>query len=62
MIKWPRKSNDAGRNMAQPWEEALAIPVLANLEPDEQRVLIQLADRFLQQKRLVPLQGFELDP
>lgn len=48
--------------MAQPWEEALAIPVLANLEPDEQRVLIQLADRFLQQKRLVPLQGFELDP
>ena len=61
MIKWPWKSNDASRNMALPWDEALAIPVLANLPPDEQSKLIQLADRFLQQKRLVALQGFELD-
>lgn len=62
MIKWPWKTNDAGRNMALPWDEALAIPVLANLLPEEQSKLIQLAERFLQQKRLVPLQGFELDP
>lgn len=62
MIKWPWKTNDAGRDMALPWDDALAIPVLANLQPDEQSKLIQLAERFLQQKRLVPLQGFELDP
>jgi len=48
--------------MALPWDEALAIPVLANLLHEEQSKLIQLAERFLQQKRLVPLQGFELDP
>ena len=62
MIKWPWKTNEAGRNMALPWDEALAIPVLANLLHEEQSKLIQLAERFLQQKRLVPLQGFELDP
>lgn len=46
MIKWPRKTNEAGRNMALPWDEALAIPVLANLLPEEQSKLIQLAERF----------------
>lgn len=46
MIKWPWKTNDAGRNMALPWDEALAIPVLANLLPEEQSKLIQLAERF----------------
>ena len=56
MIKWPWKSNDAGQHAALPWDDALAIPVLASLQPDEQSKLIQLADRFLQQKRLVPLQ------
>ena len=45
MIKWPWKTNDAGRNMALPWDEALAIPVLANLLPEEQSKLIQLAER-----------------
>ena len=62
MIKWPWKTNEAGRDVALPWDDALTIPVLANLNPDEQSKLVQLADRFLQQKRLVPLQGFELDP
>ncbi|MCU6195193.1 zinc-dependent peptidase, partial [Enterobacter sichuanensis] len=62
MIKWPWKPNEAGRDVALPWDDALTIPVLANLNPDEQSKLVQLADRFLQQKRLVPLQGFELDP
>ncbi|MHA0873391.1 DgsA anti-repressor MtfA [Enterobacter pasteurii] len=62
MIKWPWKTNDADRNMTLPWDEAMAIPVLANLLPEEQSRLTQMAERFLQQKRLVPLQGFELDP
>lgn len=46
MIKWPWKTNEAGRDMALPWDDALAIPVLANLQPDEQSKLVQLADRF----------------
>ncbi|MXG36880.1 DgsA anti-repressor MtfA, partial [Escherichia coli] len=39
MIKWPWKTNEAGRDMALPWDDALAIPVLANLKPDEQSKL-----------------------
>lgn len=61
MIKWPWKSSDSSAFTALPWEQALAIPVLATLTPVEQAKLVRLADRFLQQKRLVPLQGFELD-
>ena len=62
MIKWPWKTNEAGRNMALPWDEALAIPVLANLLHEEQSKLIQLAERFLQQKQLEPLHGYEQQP
>jgi Mlc titration factor MtfA (ptsG expression regulator) len=61
MIKWPWKVSDSSTVPALPWEEALAIPVLAALTPVEQQKLIRLAERFLQQKRLVALQGFELD-
>jgi Mlc titration factor MtfA (ptsG expression regulator) len=61
MIKWPWKSNESARSTAFPWEEALAIPVLAYLSDEEKHRLAQLAERFLQQKRQVPLQGFELD-
>jgi hypothetical protein len=61
MIKWPWKANDASSVSALPWEQALSIPVLAGLSTAEQQKLIRLADRFLQQKRLVPLNGFELD-
>ncbi|MDR9888914.1 DgsA anti-repressor MtfA [Pseudenterobacter timonensis] len=61
MIKWPWKSNEPAKNVALPWEDALAIPLLANLSSAEQARLVQLAGRFLQQKRLVPLQGFELN-
>lgn len=61
MIKWPWKITGSSTVSALPWEQALAIPVLAALTPVEQQKLIGLADRFLQQKRLVPLQGFELD-
>ncbi|SNY79519.1 DgsA anti-repressor MtfA [Enterobacter sp. CC120223-11] len=62
MIKWPWKAHDAPLSADIPWEQALAIPVLAILSPEEQVKLTQLADRFLQQKRLVPLQGLELEP
>jgi len=61
MIKWPWKSNESARSAALPWEEALAIPVLSTLSDEDKSHLVQLAIRFLQQKRLVPLQGFELD-
>jgi len=62
MIKWPWKAHDAPLSEDIPWEQALAIPVLASLSPEEQLRLTQLADRFLQHKRLVPLQGLELNP
>ncbi|AIR06994.1 MULTISPECIES: DgsA anti-repressor MtfA [Cedecea] len=61
MIKWPWKASDSSPDPALPWEQALAIPVLASLSETEQQKLVSLAERFLQQKRLVPLQGFELD-
>ncbi len=61
MIKWPWKTKEASHGAEFPWEDALNIPVLANLSLDEQEKLVQLADRFLQQKRLVALQSFELD-
>ncbi|WP_312273212.1 DgsA anti-repressor MtfA [Pseudescherichia sp.] len=61
MIKWPWKANEASRMIHYPWQEALAIPVLANLTQEEQQRLVHLAERFLQQKRLAPLQGFDLD-
>ncbi|MDU6923531.1 DgsA anti-repressor MtfA [Franconibacter helveticus 513] len=61
MIKWPWKANDDAQNDPMPWEQALAIPLLAGLTADEQNKLVRLAERFIQQKRLVPLQGFELD-
>ena len=62
MFKWPWKADDESGNAEMPWEQALAIPVLAHLSPTEQRKLTQLAARFLQQKRLVALQGLELTP
>ncbi|WP_039058488.1 DgsA anti-repressor MtfA [Enterobacter sp. Bisph1] len=61
MIKWPWKTRDSVEDAEYPWEEALKAPVLANLSSEEQVKLVHLAERFLQQKRLVPLQGFDLD-
>ncbi|WNN50499.1 DgsA anti-repressor MtfA [Siccibacter colletis] len=61
MIKWPWKISESSPHLALPWEQALAIPVLAPLSPEEQEKLIRLATRFVEQKRLVPLQNFELD-
>ncbi|KAB8310709.1 DgsA anti-repressor MtfA [Erwinia endophytica] len=60
MIKWPWKTVNSASDTL-PWQQALAIPLLGALSKAEQRALIQLARRFLQQKRLVELQGFVLD-
>ena len=62
MIKWPWKASDTVEISNMPWAQALAIPLLANLSDDEQLKLVQLADRFLQQKRLVFLQGLTAEP
>ncbi len=61
MIKWPWKVQETAHDDAIPWKEALAIPLLTCLTEQEQNKLVTLAERFLQQKRLVPLQGVELD-
>lgn len=60
MIKWPWQESDTSQVLSPLWENALAIPVLAPLNPEEQQKLVRLASRFLQHKRLVPLQGLEL--
>ncbi|WP_034949783.1 DgsA anti-repressor MtfA [Erwinia oleae] len=60
MIKWPWKTRESAPS-ALPWSEALMLPVLSGLSEDERRSLIQLAERFLQQKSLVPLQNLQLD-
>ncbi len=62
MFKWSWKVDEESGNAEIPWEKALAIPVLANLSDHEQQQLAQMASRFLQQKRLVALQGLELTP
>jgi len=61
MIKWPWKEQDSTPIDTLPWQQALAIPLLSSLSEAEQQKLIQLAKRFLQQKRLTPLQGFTLN-
>lgn len=55
------KTQETAQNEVLPWEDALAIPLLVTLSAQEQARLIALAERFLQQKRLVALQGFKLD-
>jgi Mlc titration factor MtfA (ptsG expression regulator) len=60
MIKWPWKEQETTRSDDWPWDDALAIPLLVNLTEQEQARLIALAERFLQQKRLVALQGLNL--
>ena len=61
MNKWPWKGRDSVPDAPLPWQHALAIPLLASLSGTEQQKLVLLAQRFLQQKRLVPLQGLHLD-
>lgn len=58
MIKWPWKTKTADN---LPWQQALAIPLLQTLNESDRQKLIQLAQRFLQQKQLRALQDFVLD-
>lgn len=55
------KAQETPQQDNPPQEDALAIPILHSLTTEEQTRLVALAERFLQQKRFVPLQGFELD-
>lgn len=61
MIKWPWKERNLSHIERLPWQQALAIPLLASLSFTEQQTLTRLAMSFLQQKRLVPLAGFAPD-
>lgn len=61
MFRWPWKANTDAMLDALPWQDGLAQPIFILLDADEQQALIQLARRFLQQKKLVPLQETELD-
>ncbi|WP_428946316.1 DgsA anti-repressor MtfA [Pantoea sp. FN060301] len=60
MIKWPWKTHDTAADTLL-WDEAMAIPVLGAFNDASRRTLIQLAGRFLQQKRIVPLQDLALN-
>ncbi|MFS2221388.1 DgsA anti-repressor MtfA [Pantoea sp. B65] len=61
MIKWPWKANTEEPFSSLPWQQALAVPIFASLSPADEQALVRMAQRFLEQKRLVPLQDLELD-
>lgn len=60
MIKWPWKSSTPSAETLALWQEALSIPLFSPLSEDEQHRLVMLAGKFLQQKKLVALQGMVL--
>ncbi|MBP2167204.1 Mlc titration factor MtfA (ptsG expression regulator) [Erwinia toletana] len=62
MIKWPWKANTEESLSSLPWQRALAVPIFAPLSAADQQALQKMAARFLQQKRLVPLQNFVPEP
>lgn len=61
MIKWPWKANSEDPIAELPWQQALAVPLFAALTSSDEQALVRMAQRFLQQKRLIPLQDVELD-
>ncbi|TPV33542.1 DgsA anti-repressor MtfA [Pantoea anthophila] len=61
MFKWPWKTQNDTLLAALPWQQGLAQPIFSLLSEDEQQALTVLAQRFLQQKKLVPLEGTALD-
>lgn len=62
MIKWPWNAGENRPLANYPWDEALAIPLLATLTPAESYKLTLIASKFLQLKRIVPLQELCLSP
>lgn len=61
MIKWPWKNQAEEAIAALPWHQALAAPLFTVLSPAEQQQLVDMAQQFLRQKRLVALQDLQLD-
>ncbi|RZK05168.1 MAG: DgsA anti-repressor MtfA [Pantoea sp.] len=61
MFKWPWKTHNDATLAALPWQHGLAQPIFSQLDEAEQQTLVELAQRFLQQKKLVPLDGVQLD-
>ncbi|MDL4916130.1 MAG: DgsA anti-repressor MtfA [Enterobacterales bacterium endosymbiont of Blomia tropicalis] len=61
MFNWPWKTHVEPSLAALPWQQGLAQPIFTLLTDDEQRALVLLAQRFLSQKKLVPLDGVQLD-
>ncbi|QDY43669.1 DgsA anti-repressor MtfA [Candidatus Pantoea soli] len=61
MFRWPWSAQIEASVAALPWQAALAQPIFSLLTDDEQLALIALARRFLQQKKITPLQGPEPD-
>ena len=62
MFKWPWKADDESGNAEMPWEQALAIPVLAHLSSTEQHKLTQMAARFFTAKAAGGIAGAGADP
>lgn len=61
MFNWPWKTNIDETLAALPWQQGLAQPIFTLLTDEEQHALVVLAQRFLTQKKLVPLEGVQLD-
>ncbi|MDO6408833.1 DgsA anti-repressor MtfA [Pantoea phytobeneficialis] len=61
MFKWPWHAQVETSVAALPWQQALAQPIFSLLDENEQTSLIALAQRFLQQKKITPLQALQLD-
>ena len=53
MFKWPWKTQNDTLLAALPWQQGLSQPIFSLLSEDEQQALTALAQRFLQQKKLV---------
>lgn len=60
MIKWPWKNTQPQVQTLEHWHAAMSIPLLAPLSDEERQQLVALADQFLKQKRLIPLQELVL--
>mgnify|MGYP003367249887 CR=1 FL=1 len=60
MIKWPWKNTQPQVQTLEHWQAAISIPLLAPLSDEELQQLVTLAEQFLKQKRLIPLQELAL--
>ncbi len=60
MMKWPWQNTTPPAQAHAIWSEALAVPLFSPLSQEEQRQLQQLAQKFLQSKKLLPLQDLVL--